>query len=130
MEKKIIHGYKDLVVWQKAVKLIVEIYVLTENFPKEEIYGLTSQMRRASVSIASNIAEGRMRGTKKDFTQFLRIAFGSGAELETQIIVAKQLPNTKGLKYNGVDSLLEEVMKMLNVMIRKFNPREANEAKN
>ena len=86
-------------------------------------------MRRAAVSIASNIAEGRMRGTKKDFSHFLRIAFGSGAELETQIIVAKQLLNTKNLKYDIVVSLLGEVMRMLNVMIRKFNPREASEAR-
>ncbi|MBI2048131.1 MAG: four helix bundle protein [Parcubacteria group bacterium] len=128
MDKKVIHGYKDLIVWQKSIKLIVSVYTLTENFPKEEIYGLTSQMRRAAISVASNIAEGRMRGTKKDFSNFLRIALGSGAELETQIIVAKQLPSTKNLEYDSVDSLLAEVMKMLNVMIRKLNPREANEA--
>jgi len=123
------HGYKDLVVWQRAVELVVAVYSVTESFPKEEVYGLTSQMRRAAVSIASNIAEGRMRGTKKDFANFLRIAFGSGAELETQVVVAKLLPKTKGLKYSDADSLLEEVMKMLNVMIKKLNPNEANEAK-
>ncbi len=129
MDEKVIFGYKELIVWQKSVKLVVAVYDLTESFPKEEIYGLTSQMRRAAVSIASNIAEGRMRGTKKDFVQFLRIAFGSGAELETQIIVAKQLQKTKNLDYQKIDSLLEEVMKMLNVMIKKLNPSEANEAK-
>ncbi|HEY4486816.1 MAG TPA: four helix bundle protein [Candidatus Paceibacterota bacterium] len=129
MDKKVMHGYKDLVVWQRAVELVVAVYSVTESFPKEEVYGLTSQMRRAAVSIASNIAEGRMRGTKKDFANFLRIAFGSGAELETQVVVAKLLPKTKGLKYSDADSLLEEVMKMLNVMIKKLNPNEANEAK-
>lgn len=129
MDKKVIHGYKDLIVWQRSTELVVAVYALTGDFPKEEIYGLTSQMRRAAISVASNIAEGRMRGTKKDFSNFLRIAFGSGAEIETQIIVAKQLPHTKNLKYDTVDSLLAEVMRMLNVMIRKFNPREASEAR-
>lgn len=89
MDNKKISSYKDLLVWQKALELSVEIYNLTENFPKEEIYGLTSQIRRAAVSIPSNIAEGRYRGSKKDFSQFLRIAYASGAELETQLEIAK-----------------------------------------
>lgn len=72
-------GYKDLVVWQKAMNLSVEVYALTAQFPKEELYGLTSQMRRAAISIPSNIAEGSKRGTQKDFKYFLTIAFGSGA---------------------------------------------------
>jgi len=129
MEKKIIHSYKDLIVWQRSIELIVAVYILTEHFPREEIYGLTSQMRRAAISIASNIAEGRARGTKKDFVQFLRISFASGAELETQITAAKLLPRTKSLNYSNADSLLEEVMKMLNTMIKKLNPNEASEAK-
>jgi len=116
MENKI-HSYKDLIVWQRSINLVVAIYELTENFPKEEIYGLTSQIRRSAVSIPSNIAEGRYRGTKKDFTHFLRIAYGSGAELETQIEIAKRLEKTKKLDYSKVDSLLEEVMKMLNKML-------------
>jgi len=77
-------------------------------------------MRRSAVSIPSNIAEGWSRGTKKDFTQFLRISYGSGAELETQIIIAKRLLGTKYLDYSKVDILLNETMKMLNVMIGKF----------
>lgn len=120
-----ISSYKDLIVWQKAISLVVEIYKLTENFPKEEIYGITAQMRRSAISIPSNIAEGRFRGTKKDYLQFLRISYGSGAELETQIEISKRLPKTKDLDYSKADSLLEEVMKMLNVIIRKFNPNEA-----
>lgn len=127
-----IHSYKELTVWQKAIQLVIAIYELTEKFPKEEIYGLTSQMRRAAVSIPSNIAEGRNRGTKKDFPQFLRISYGSGAELETQLEISKQLFTTSNLVYTKVDDLLMEVMKMLNVMIRKLNPspntNEANEA--
>ncbi len=102
------------------------VYELTEEFPREEIYGLTSQMRRSAVSIPSNIAEGRFRGMKKDYLQFLRISYGSGAELETQIEIAKRLPKTRNLNYLKADSLLEEVMKMLNVMIRKLNPRQQN----
>ncbi|MFC1612692.1 four helix bundle protein, partial [Patescibacteria group bacterium] len=90
-----IHSYKELIVWQRAIELVVAIYKLTEDFPKEEIYGLTSQMRRCAISIPSNIAEGRFRGTKNDFLHFLRISYSSGAELETQIVIAKLLPKTK-----------------------------------
>ena len=115
-----IHTYRDLIVWQRAIELVTEIYQLTEIFPKEEIYGITSQMRRAAVSIPSNIAEGRVRGTRKDFTHFLIISYGSGAELETQIEIAKRLPKTKGLDYFKSDQLLGEIMKMLNSMIGKL----------
>lgn len=76
------------------------IYKLTENFPKSEIYGLTSQMRRAAVSIPSNIAEGKMRGTRKDYRHFLLNAYGSGAELETQIEIAKQLCFGRNVDFN------------------------------
>ncbi len=114
-------SYRDLIVWQKSMQLVVATYELTESFPRSEIYGLTSQMRRAAVSIPSNIAEGRRRGSKKEFRQFLTNAFGSGSELETQIEIAKILPFSKNLNYKRVDSLLEEVMKMLNKMISNFS---------
>lgn len=116
-----IYSYKELIVWQRAIELVVSVYELTDLYPKEEIYGLTSQMRRSSVSIPSNIAEGRFRGTRKDYLQFLRIAYSSGAELETQIEISKRLSKTRDLDYKKVDSLLEEVMKMLNTIIRKLN---------
>jgi len=116
-----VNSYKDLIVWQKAIKLVIAIYKLTDKYPKEEIYGITSQIRRCAVSVPSNIAEGRSRGTRKDFAQFLRIAFGSGAELETQIEISKKLPKTANLEYKEVDALLLEVMKMLNVMIKNLN---------
>lgn len=122
MENKI-NSYKDLIVWQRAMELIVAVYELTDNFPKEEIYGITSQMRRSALSIASNIAEGRYRGTKNDYLHFLRMSYGSGAELETQTEAVKRLLKTQHFNYQKVDSLLEEVMKMLNAMIRKFNPK-------
>ena len=110
-------SHKDLIVWQRSMELVVAVYELTEKFPKSEIYGIISQMRRAAVSIPSNIAEGRRRGSKKDFRQFLIIAYGSGAELETQIEIAKRLSFCEKLDYNKVDSLLVEVMKMLNKML-------------
>jgi four helix bundle protein len=112
--------YRDLIVWQKAKDLAKEVYILTEDFPDVEKYGLSSQMRRAAISIASNIAEGRRRSTRKDFRQFLCISFGSGAELETQIAIAKELRFSSKLDYSKVDSLLDEVMRMLNVMIQKI----------
>ena len=108
-----VNSYKDLIVWQKAVDLVVEIYKLTDKFPKSEIYGLVSQMRRSAVSIPSNIAEGRRRGAKKDYRNFLTIAYGSGAELETKIIISKKIPFGI-IDYSKADSLLDETMRMLN----------------
>ena len=80
--------YKDLSVWQKSMQLCEDIYLVTKNFPPNEQYGLISQIRRCSVSIPSNIAEGFLRGHKSEYKQFLRIAYGSGAELETQLLIA------------------------------------------
>jgi len=114
--------YKDLTVWQKSIELVIAIYKLTEEFPKEEIYGLTSQIKRAAVSIPSNIAEGKMRGGNIEFKRYLYIALASGAELETQIIISKRLPKNFKLDYNKVDSLLEEIMKMLNKLISQLEP--------
>lgn len=111
-----LNSYKELIVWQKAVNLVIAVYELTEFFPRSEIYGLVSQMRRSAVSIPSNIAEGRRRGSKKDYRQFLIIAYGSGAELETQVEISKRLPFGKNLKFFKVDALLDEVMRMLNKM--------------
>ena len=119
MEKQKIHSYKDLIVWQKSIDLVTVIYDLTDRFPKSEIYGLTSQMRKSAVSISSNIAEGKMRGTKKDYRHFLLNSFGSEAELETQIEISKRLKFGK-LDYSKVDRLLNEVMKMLNVLTQKL----------
>ncbi len=123
MSSATIHSYKGLIVWQKAVELSVKTYELTERFPKEETYGLISQMRRAAVSIPSNIAEGRTRGTKKDFLQFLRVAHGSCAELETQMEIAKRISKVRSLDYSEMHSLLNEVERMLRAMIRTLNPK-------
>ncbi len=113
--------YKDLIVWQKSVDLVVKTYQLTDKFPKEEIYGITSQIRRSAVSIPSNIAEGKLRDSNKEFNRFLLIAFGSGGELETQLEISKRLNKTKDLNYTEVDSLLAEVMRMLNKMLSNTN---------
>ena len=118
-----VHTYKDLTVWEKAVTLTLEIYKLTRVFPKEEQYGLISQMRRAAVSIPSNIAEGKLRNSEREFRQFLLIAFGSGGELETQVEIAKRLG--LGVKEDSilVKLLLGEVMRMLNSLIIKLAPK-------
>ncbi len=113
--------YKDLIVWQKSYQLVLDVYAKTKLFPKEEMFGLTSQMRRASISIPSNIAEGNSRGSKKEYVQFLRIAFASGAELETQLLLCKDLGLIKDKDYITMDILLTEVMKMLNVLIKKLS---------
>ncbi len=84
-------GYRDLIVWQRAVQMTVEVYHLTDTFPRQEMYGLSSQMRRAAVSVASNIAEGWGRQSDGEYKQFLGIARGSNMELQTQLIIAGKL---------------------------------------
>src|SRR4051794_5130461 len=84
-------NYRDLVAWQKAMDLVAEVYRASRGFPSEELYGLTNQVRRASVSIPSNIAEGEGRGTNAEFVRFLRIAYGSLREVETQLLIAERL---------------------------------------
>jgi len=110
-------SFKDLIVWQKARDLAVAVYRLTEQFPKSELYGLTSQMRRAVVSISSNIAESYHRFHRKEKQQFLSVAFGSGSELESQIEIARVL--YPDLDYQKVEELLLEVMKILNNFLNK-----------
>ncbi len=115
--------YQDLTVWQKSIELVISIYNLTDKFPRDEIFGLTSQIRRAAVSVPSNIAEGKMRSGNIEFKRFLLIAFASGAELETQLIISRKLPKMEKLDYNKVDSLLDEVMRMLNKLISQLEPK-------
>lgn len=113
-----IESFKQLIVWQKAVALAKDVYKTTAQLPREELYGLISQMRRAAVSVASNIAEGKKRKTVKDFLQFLHIADGSAAELETQLMIARDL--FPSVDFNTCSALLEEVQKILTVIVRKL----------
>ncbi|MBI2676723.1 MAG: four helix bundle protein [Candidatus Yanofskybacteria bacterium] len=114
-------SFKELIVWQKGIELVKEIYKNTAKFPFNEIYGLSSQMRRAAVSIPSNIAEGQQRKNLKEYLQFLRISYSSAAELETQLIISKDL--YPKIDFEQSSSLLEEVQKMLNVIISKLEAR-------
>lgn len=114
------HDYEKLIVWQKSMDLVVLTYRFTSYFPQEEQFGLISQMRRASVSIPSNIAEGCRRSTKKDINRFLSIALGSASELDTQLKLAKRLGFIKDADYNEADALLHEVLRMLNKLIERF----------
>lgn len=118
----VLHSYKELIVWQRAMDLVLAIYLLTQKFPSDERFGLTSQMRRAAVSIPFNIAEGRTRGSRKEFTQFVRIAYGSCSELETQLFIAQKLPSSEKIDYTKAIGLLNEVSKMLRSMIIKLEP--------
>jgi four helix bundle protein len=116
-----LHSYKDLIAWQKAMDLVTEVYKIVKIFPSSEKFGLISQMKRSVVSIPSNIAEGRRRSTRKDYKQFMIIAYGSGAELETQIEIAKRLKFASEISFKRIDELLEEVMKMLNKYISSLS---------
>lgn len=117
MQTKTIYSYKDLIVWQKSMDLVVAVYELTAQYPNSELYNLTSHTKKSAISIPSNIAEGRKRGSRRDYYRFLLIAYGSGAELETQVEIAKRLSFGKSMDFSRVDSLLEEVMRMLNKII-------------
>lgn len=114
-------SYKSLIVWQKACNLSLEIYKATKNFPKEEAYRLTNQLRRASVSVPSNIAEGNVRNGTKEYLQFLYIARGSCAEIETQIFIAKELKYIESEMHKQIQEHVEEVLKILNAIIKKLS---------
>lgn len=107
------HNYKELKLWQKAIELTTSVYKLTSTFPKEEKFGLTSQIQRAVVSIPSNIAEGCGRNSDKEFSQFLAIALGSSFELETQLLIAENLGFTATTSLSLVFNQLSEVQKMI-----------------
>ena len=120
MEKQKIKSYQDLTVWQKSRKFVVLLYQITDKFPRHEFFGLTNQMRRASVSIPSNIAEGFRRKSKKEKLQFLRISYGSGSEVETQLIIAKDLKYLNDSDFEILNNLLGEILSMLNKIISQF----------
>ena len=121
-EKKV-SDYKDLLVWQKGITLVKRIYQITQTFPAEEKFGLISQMRRAAVSVPSNIAEGQARRTTGEFVQFISHAEGSVAELDTQLVVAIELGYCARSEAQVAFDLISELRKMLNALRRKLQAR-------
>lgn len=113
--------YQELIVWQKAFSLVLQVYKATADFPDSEKFALQSQIRRASISIPSNIAEGSKRGTKKDYMSFIRVAQSSGAELETQLLLAKELSYISKKDYMVLEKNLSEIMKILSAILKKFS---------
>ena len=117
----IVQTYRELVIWQKAITLTKEIYSLTKKLPKEEIYALSNQMRRAAISIPSNIAEGQSRNSTKDFIRFLSIARGSKAELETQLLICQELNYLTELEIKPALEILSEIGKMSVSLMKKLS---------
>ena len=115
-----IKSYKDLLIWQKSIDLVKEIYEVTSLFPKSEIFGITSQIQRAAVSIPSNIAGGSARSGSRELSQFLRISLGSLAELDTQITIAYQLKYLSNKHKDLISCKIEELQKKTNSLISKI----------
>jgi four helix bundle protein len=113
-------NYKELKVWQKAYQLCLEVYRITKAFPKEEVYGLTSQIRRAAVSVPSNIAEGYGRKTRGEYVQALYVAYGSNCELETQILLSGDLGFIEAKFFTQLQERVEEVERMLKRLIKSL----------
>ena len=119
MEEKI-KSFKDLRIWQKGMEIVTDIYTLTKKFPKEELFSLTSQLRRSAISIPSNIAEGFKRFHNKEYKQFLFITLGSCAELETQIIIAKELKYINENEEVKLVEKLDHICRMTSSLIKKL----------
>ena len=117
-------AYSDLLVWRKAMDLVCHVYSCTRSFPKEELYGLSSQMRRSAVSVPSNIAEGKGRFSRKELVQFLFHARGSLMELETQILIADRLGYIDSKTTGVLCSECTEIARMLNGLVLRFQPAE------
>ncbi|WP_394773966.1 four helix bundle protein [Flavobacterium sp.] len=116
-------NFRTLLIWQKSMTLITKIYFSTNTFPKEEIFGLTSQIRRSSVSISSNIAEGSGRESVKDFLRFLNISLGSLFEMQTQLEIAKNITYLNEQEFNNLYEDSREVERMLVSFIKKLKDR-------
>jgi four helix bundle protein len=117
-----VKNYRDLIVWQKAMGLVIEIYQHTKSFPEEERYGLTSQLRRSSVSLPSNMAEGYGRNSTQDYIRFLRIANGSLFELQTQLEIARNLNMLSEESFSVLFEMSREIERMLSSLINKIKP--------
>ena len=114
-------SHKDLIVWQKSMLLVKRLYEITSSYPKNEIFGITSQMRRAAVSIPSNIAEGYGRLYEKDTVRFLSTALGSASELETQMLISKQLMLASDQELDDLLMLNNEIIRMLVALSKKLS---------
>ena len=119
-------NYKELKVWQRSYKLCLEIYKMTKRFPNEERYGLTSQIRRAAVSVPSNIAEGYGRKTTPEYIRFLYIAYGSTCEMETQVLLSGDLGYIETVKLEILKEGVGEVERMLKALIKSLEKKHAN----
>ncbi|MEG8988146.1 four helix bundle protein [Ignavibacteria bacterium 4148-Me] len=114
------NNHKDLIVWQKSIELVTKTYEATNNFPKEELFGLTSQLRRAAISVPSNISEGFARKHNKELIQFLYVSLGSSVEIETQLLIAKNINYLNDEIYISLNEHLSEIKKMLIGLIHKL----------
>lgn len=112
-----IQSYKDLIIWQKSVLFVEQVFEITKLFPQFELYGLVSQIRRAAISIPSNIAEGFERTSPKEYAQFYSIAYGSALEVETQLIISHRVGYISKENFDKLNMLLTEILKMLNKMV-------------
>lgn len=121
MENKKVESFKDLIVWKKGIELVNDIYKVTKKIPKEELYGLTSQIRRAAISIPANIAEGWGRGTTKNYIQFLEISRGSLFELNTLVIISYNQEYISKEICVEIENKLNEIGRMLNALITKLD---------
>lgn len=122
-EKVAARNYRDLIVWQNAIKLAKEIYKLTEKFPKHETYALADQIRRAVVSVPSNIAEGQARKAPADFRRFLHIALGSLAEVDTQLVLAQEFDYLSKEDVDGIDGQIQDLHKKLYALMNSLPAR-------
>jgi four helix bundle protein len=122
----IVRSYKDLKVWQVGCELVKSVYKVSSLFPREELYGLAQQIRRAVVSVPSNIAEGYGRGSSSDYLRFLRIARGSSYEVETQLILGRNLDFCDDNQYQSISAQIVECSKMLQGLIKSIEKQNAN----
>ena len=122
-----VSDYKQLKVWQKGIEIVDRVYLLTDKFPREELYGLTAQMRKAAVSIPSNIAEGFVRGHPKEYRQFLRISLGSTAELDTQSIISNRRKYIADKDLNELAEDLDHEARMLTNLINRVDSGASDE---
>ena len=116
-----VKNYSELIAWQRAMDLVEAVYKATQAFPREEVYGLTSQLRRAVVSVPSNVAEGQGRGPTKEFTHHLSIAYGSLCEVQTQLLIAKRLNFISEQQYIALFESSQEVARLINGLINSLS---------